>query len=101
MQEAVAGFDWDSGNQDKCLRHGVTIAEIESVFERDVMVFPDSEHSADEVRYRAVGETAEGRKVFLVFTLRDRDGARLIRPISARYMHQKEIDHYEKENPGL
>jgi len=25
----------------------------------------------------------------------------LIRPISARYMHKKEIEAYEKENPDL
>jgi hypothetical protein len=33
----------------------------------------------------------------MVFTLRERADALLIRPISARYMHQKEIRHYEEE----
>jgi len=28
-------------------------------------------------------------------------GELLIRPISARYMHKKEIEAYEKENPDL
>jgi hypothetical protein len=51
--------------------------------------------------FKAIGETAAGRRVFLVFTLRDKDGKRLIRPISARYMHGKEVEHYEKENPDL
>ena len=42
----------------------------------------------------------------LVFTLRrkgDKHGGdkQLIRPISARYMHKKEIESYEKENPGI
>ena len=34
---------------------------------------------------------------FLVFTLRKRGVETLIRPISARYMHKKEVQHYEKE----
>jgi uncharacterized DUF497 family protein len=29
--------------------------------------------------------------------LRQRDGQTLLRPISARYMHQKEIAHYENQ----
>ncbi len=26
----VSGFDWDKGNLAKCLKHGVSLAEIES-----------------------------------------------------------------------
>jgi uncharacterized protein len=55
-------------------------------------------NASEETRFRAVGMTEEGRSVFVVFTFRDRDGHRLIRPISARYMHKKEIDAFEKEN---
>jgi uncharacterized DUF497 family protein len=36
-----------------------------------------------------------------VFTIRERGGRRYIRPVSARYMHQEEIDSYEKDNPDL
>jgi uncharacterized protein len=39
--------------------------------------------------------------IFLVFTIRQKGGQRLIRPISTRYMHAKEIAWYEKENPEL
>jgi uncharacterized protein len=39
--------------------------------------------------------------VFIVFTIRRKGDELLIRPISARYMHQKEIEAYEKENPDL
>ena len=28
------GFDWDDGNRDKCQKHGVSIGEIERLFER-------------------------------------------------------------------
>ena len=43
----------------------------------------------------AVGVLANGRHVFVVFTIREREGARLIRAISARFMHEKEIRRYE------
>ena len=71
------------------------------MFARTILVLPDEAHSQSEVRVRAIGRTDAGRYVFLVFTIRERDGERLIRPISARYMHSKEIRHFEKENPYL
>lgn len=52
---------------------------------------------ADERRMRAIGKTQAGRYVFLVFMPRKIDGLTQLRPISARYMHQKEIDHYEHQ----
>lgn len=36
-----------------------------------------------------------GGIVFLVFLLRESQAKTKLRPISARYMHRKEIDHYE------
>lgn len=99
--ESISGFDWDEGNRAKCEKHGVSLAEIEAVFARTVLVLPDEAHSQSEERVRAIGRTEAGRYVFLVFTFRERDGERLIRPISARYMHSKEIRHFEKENPYL
>lgn len=50
----------------------------------------------DEPRMRAIGKSKAGRYLFIVFMLRAIDGMTLIRPISARYMHQKEIDRYER-----
>jgi uncharacterized protein len=90
-------FDWDEGNREKCEKHGLSIREIESLFQSPLSVFPDPEHSSKEERFIGIGKTDEDRSVFIVFTLRRRDEAVLIRPISARYMHKKEIDHYEKE----
>jgi uncharacterized protein len=57
------------------------------------MISPDVAHSQHESRYRAVGKTPSGRYVFTVFTLRNQK----IRPVSARYMHGKEIQNYEKD----
>jgi uncharacterized DUF497 family protein len=97
MASVAAGFEWDAGNRDKCQRHGVSIDEIEAMFLRPVSVFPDVAHSKIESRFKAIGRGLSGRHIFLVFTFRHREGEIFIRPISARYMHRKEVEHYEKE----
>ena len=100
MDDSVAGFDWDDGNAGKCQKHGVTIEAIEKLFRSSSLrAEPDIANSIGETRFRAVGRTEEGRAIFVVFTLRVRGTANLIRPISARYMHKKEIDAHEKEIP--
>jgi uncharacterized DUF497 family protein len=50
-----------------------------------------------EDRRIAVGKTASGRGVFVAFTMRTKGQMRLLRPISARFMHEKEFAAYEKE----
>ena len=90
----VSGFDWDEGNHAKCQKHGVPIAVIERLLLAGVTVFPDPTHSQTEERYLAIGESGDGRAVFVAFTLRRRNGTCFIRPISARYMHEKEAEHY-------
>jgi uncharacterized DUF497 family protein len=92
-----AGFDWDRGNRKKCQKHGVSIAEIESLFGRVVKIAPDLQHSLTEERFKAIGKTDTGRNVLVAFTLRRRGESTLLRPVSARYMHQKEVAYYEKE----
>jgi hypothetical protein len=101
MNLQANGFDWDRGNRPKCEKHGLTSAAIESCFARPLAILPDEAHSQHEKRFRAIGRTDKGRRVFMVFTLRRRNEELLIRPISARYMHKREIDAFEKENPGL
>src|ERR1700722_20029041 len=93
----VAGFDWDKGNRDKCQKHGVPLAAIESLFEGPLLVFRDLAHSGGEERFKAVGVTNVRRGVLIVFTLRNKGNDAFIRPVSARYMHRKEVEHYEKE----
>jgi uncharacterized protein len=93
------GFDWDSGNRAKCEQHGVSLHEIETMFSGAPLVGPDVTHSLEERRYRAVGVTSAGRSLFVVFTWRRKGRRVLIRPISARYMHRKEVEAHEKEIP--
>ncbi len=101
MDIFVSGFDWDAGNRAKCQEHGVSVDDIEGLFARPIMILPDTAHSTAEERLRAIGRTEAGRHVFLIFTVRERGGEKFIRPISARYMHRKEIECYEEENPDL
>jgi uncharacterized protein len=98
MSEPVAGFSWDAGNREKCQKHGVTLEEIETAFRGPMRVFPDPAHSAAETRYLGIGKTAAGRHVLVAFTYRVLEDQRLIRPISARFMHAKEITHYEAQS---
>ena len=58
------GFDWDRGNRVKCQQHGMKLAEIESMFARPVVILPDKDNPAGEVRFRAIGATSEGRRAF-------------------------------------
>lgn len=94
MISRVDGFDWDRGNREKCAGHGVTIREIEAVFTGQPRVAPDPRHSGSETRFIAVGPGLSERPVFVAFTFRTVGALRLIRPISARYMHAKEIARY-------
>ena len=98
MNEPVAGFNWDTGNCEKCQKHGVTLDEIESAFRGPMRVFPDPAHSKTETRYVGIGNTAARRHVLIAFTYRTIQDQRFIRPISARFMHAKEVKHYEAQS---
>lgn len=74
----------------------MTFEEIESVFVGIPAIGPDGAHSTAEARFLAIGTARNGRYMFLAFTWCERDGANLIRPISARYMHAEEVQHYEQ-----
>ncbi|MFZ0423968.1 MAG: BrnT family toxin [Xanthobacteraceae bacterium] len=96
-----AGFNWDDGNRKKCQKHGISIAEFESVFSRPVVILPDKDNPQGERRFRAIGSTSKGRHAFVVFTLRHHGMRALLRPISARYMHKREVKNYEKNYPDV
>ena len=80
-------FDWDSGNTAKCAKHGLTRAEIEYALSHQARFAADPDHSVAEQRFIAISQTAELRPVFVVFCWRDGK----LRPISARYMHRREV----------
>ena len=94
----LTDVEWDDGNREKCCKHGVSIEEIEEVLTgHQAHIIGDEKHSELEERYIAVGKTDAERYLFVVFTYRSEKGAVFIRPLSARYMHAKEIAQYDQE----
>ncbi len=96
VPHTVVGSEWDEGNARKSeTKHGVSQAEAEDIFLNEpLLIVEDAKHSAAERRFHALGRTLQGRRLHITFTLR-RSGT-LIRLISARDMHRKERDLYEK-----
>jgi uncharacterized DUF497 family protein len=95
--ERIVGFDWDDGNARKNEKHGVSQSEAEQIFfDVRFLMVADASHSGNEPRYHALGATLDGRRLHVTFTLRG-DRTR-IRVISARDMHRKERQIYERED---
>jgi uncharacterized DUF497 family protein len=90
----VRGFDWDDGNIYKNeKKHGIKWQEIEEVFFNEpLLIYEDIKHSQNECRCYVLGVTDENKKLFVVFTKRNKK----IRVISARIMNKKERAIYEK-----
>jgi len=90
----ITGFDWDKGNEQKNVKHGVTPTETEQVFLNEpLVVLDDLKHSDSESRFHALGQSIEGRLLHITFTI----CTSKIRVISARDMHRKERAIYEQE----
>ena len=88
------GFDWDDGNLSKNWeKHKVAYWECEQIFfNRPLVAARDEKHSNHEIRFYALGKTDLNRKLFVVFTIRNK----LVRKISARDMNRKEKREYNK-----
>lgn len=86
-------FDWDKNNKDKnWVKHKVDFRECEQVFlNRPFKIFPDRRHSQKELRFLSFGVTNKGRKLTIIFTLRNQK----VRIISARNQNRKERGVYE------
>ena len=94
---AIVGFDWDAGNDRKNETHDVSMPEAEQVFfNRPLLMLVDEKHSQAEARFQVMGRTHVGRRLHLTVTLRG--GGTLIRVISARDMHRKERNIYERQS---
>ena len=90
----VTGFEWDDGNRDKNWeKHQVSNSECEEVFfNLPLLLQPDKSHSQSEARYYVLGQTNAGRRLFIVFTIREKK----VRVISARDMSRRERMIYEQ-----
>ena len=92
MDGVIAGFERDRANWEKCQKHGLSTADILG----EPRIAPDLKHSEKEDRFIAVGRSLSGRPMFVAFTIREREGKKFIRPVTARYMHKKESERYEE-----
>src|SRR3989304_6464823 len=90
----TVSFEWDKGNLDETYeKQGTTPKETEEIFvSEELYVLPDVKHSQKEKRYIALGKTQENKRLLVVFVIRKEK----IRIISARRMHKKELQKYDK-----
>ena len=90
-------FDWDDGNRDKNLQHGVHDSEIEEAF-LDSRCFVAAKLTVGrEERHILFGRaTSSGKYLRVVFTVRMGEGRRLVRPISAVEMSERNKRRYRR-----
>jgi uncharacterized DUF497 family protein len=88
-------FDWDKGNFEKnWKRHQVHFKEAEEVFlNKPLKIYRDKRHSQKEEGFTALGITDDGRRLYIVFTIREES----LRIISARNQSKKERRLYAKK----
>ena len=89
-------FEWDERkNQANVKKHGISFEEAQTVFfDPLTKVAEDSDHSANEDRFIAVGHSSFHRALLVVHCFRERDS--LIRIISARKLTKTEKKQYEE-----
>lgn len=89
-------FHWDHGNERKNSdKHNVSREEAEQVFfNQPLLLLEDKTHLQEEMRFHALGSTDNNRRLHIAFTI----GINKIRVISARPMHKKERQSYEKNS---
>ena len=93
-------FDWDENKAGENIKNheGVTFKEAETVFDDfNAVEFFDDLHSEAEERFRRVG-LSDKRLLFVVYTIRDKDGEEKIRLISARKTTVRETEIYNEHN---
>jgi uncharacterized DUF497 family protein len=92
---SIVGFDWDEGNKQKNWeKHQVDFRECEEVFfNQPLLIYEDTKHSSQELRFYALGRSDVSRPLFLVFTIRNEK----VRVISARDQSKKERKIYEQQ----
>jgi hypothetical protein len=92
LQDGI--FIWDENkNLYNIRKHGVSFQEARDVFNDEfVLFYPDDEHSYDEERFIAIGESSKERLLMVCYC--ERENAEIIRLISARKADKQEIEIY-------
>jgi len=95
-------FEWDAENLLHIAEHDVTSVEAEQVIDNSPL-YLDYSIEGGEIRHREVGETATGRILLVVSTVRN-DLTRVItayppsRSLRTTYLAYKEWEQHGKEN---
>lgn len=100
LQSESFEFDWDDGNATKSLsKHGVTTAEVESMFnlKSGIPIGRQISPKVEEERLCIVGPSLSGSFISVVFTLRSGS----VRPISSRPANRKERRLYDEVRKTL
>jgi uncharacterized DUF497 family protein len=90
-------FDWDEGNRDKNLRHGIHDWEIEEAFDDPQRKAGGAHRERGERRRSLLGHSrTSGQYLKIVYTVRVKAGREFARPISAMRMTPAERARYER-----
>jgi uncharacterized DUF497 family protein len=92
----MARFDWDSGNADHILAHGVSTEEAEEAYRDPARRPAPAYNTPTEHRRALLGATEQGHILYLVFSLRG-SGVRII---TARDADVGERRRYRKGKTG-
>lgn len=97
MANEYIDFDWEAGNLDKNLKHGVQDWEIEEALRDSRQVRESQSGMNHEERYVLFARApTSGRYLRIVYTKRVRDGRELIRPISAIPLAPRQKKRYRR-----
>lgn len=85
-------FEWDEDkNIINIQKHGISFNEAKTIFDDEfVLFYPDDEHSQNEERFIAIGESVTEKLLMVCYC--ERENTELVRIISAR-----RADKYDKE----
>ncbi|MDQ7839258.1 MAG: BrnT family toxin [Thermodesulfobacteriota bacterium] len=84
----IEDFEWDDKNVEHIALHNVLPEEAEEIFIDEPLYSKTSEG-----KYLALGQTLDGRYLFVVFVFKD---LYTVRPITARNMNLREVRGYRK-----
>lgn len=88
-------FEWDSDkdeiNQSK---HGISFETATQVFFDPNLITTSDNDSKCEERWQTVGSIGNYSVLLVIHTYRDKDGAEIIRLISARKLSKGEVKNY-------
>ena len=84
----IETFEWDGKNAGHILRHNVTVDEVEEIFVGAPLC-----RKARGGKFLALGQTLDGRYLFVVLVMKENNS---IRPITARDMTKTETKSFKK-----